>query len=82
MKNSITPNLVQSLDAAMLHLTVHRALTLTDIRSFTMVHDSYGTHAGRPRGLPRLVQSQRRIGVPNHLFALVKPERRFVGGRW
>jgi DNA-directed RNA polymerase len=41
----ISPNFVHSLDAAHLMRTVAKAHAL-GLRSFAMVHDSYGTHAG------------------------------------
>lgn len=44
--NAIAPNLVHSLDAAALMLTVIKAYTEKGVRAFAMVHDSYGTHAG------------------------------------
>ena len=42
--NSITPNLVHSLDASHLMRTVNR-LYSEGLRDFAMVHDSYGVHA-------------------------------------
>lgn len=43
--NAMAPNVVHSLDAAALMLTVTAAAREQDGMSFTMVHDSYGTHA-------------------------------------
>ena len=45
MKNSIAPNYVHSLDAAAMMLTVQAAAD-QGLHSFSMVHDSYATHAG------------------------------------
>lgn len=44
MLNSISPNFVHSLDAAMLMATVNSCATL-GINHFAMIHDSYATHA-------------------------------------
>jgi DNA-directed RNA polymerase len=48
--NAISPNFVHSLDAAVLMHTVLRA-SEQGIDSFAMVHDSYGTQAGRAHTL-------------------------------
>lgn len=42
--NGISPNIIHSLDAAALMLTVNRAADC-GVTHFAMVHDSYGTHA-------------------------------------
>ena len=42
--SGISPNVIHSLDAAMLVETVNR-MSKTGIKSFAMIHDSYGTHA-------------------------------------
>ena len=52
MKSGASPNIVHSLDAAHLMLTVNRCLQ-EDITAFAMVHDSYATHA---EDAPRLAQ--------------------------
>jgi DNA-directed RNA polymerase, mitochondrial len=52
---SIAPNFVHSLDAAHLQRTVVRAHEL-GIRSFAMVHDSYGTTAGNAQDLQELLR--------------------------
>ena len=44
MSNSISPNFVHSLDASMLMDTVN-VCSSKGIKSFAMIHDSYGTHA-------------------------------------
>jgi DNA-directed RNA polymerase, mitochondrial len=51
----IAPNFVHSLDAAHLQRTVVRAHEL-GIRSFAMVHDSYGTTAGNAQVLQELLR--------------------------
>src|SRR5262249_52432302 len=43
--SAIAPNFVHSLDAAHLMRTVN-ACRKKEIRSFSLIHDSYGTHAG------------------------------------
>jgi DNA-directed RNA polymerase len=43
--NAVAPNVVHSLDAAALMLTVNAAAA-RGVTAFGMVHDSYGTHAG------------------------------------
>lgn len=42
--NGISPNFVHSMDASHLVLTINKALD-AGIKSFAMIHDSYGTHA-------------------------------------
>lgn len=43
-RSAISPNYVHSLDASALMLTVQKSLT-KNLRSFAMIHDSYGTLA-------------------------------------
>lgn len=43
--NGVAPNFVHSMDAAHLKLTVNECHA-QGVRSFSMIHDSYGTHAG------------------------------------
>jgi len=43
--NGISPNIIHSLDAAALMMTVNRASD-SGVTHFALVHDSYGTHAG------------------------------------
>jgi DNA-directed RNA polymerase len=43
-KNGIAPNVIHSMDASHLFLTVLDAVD-SDIRSFCLIHDSFGTHA-------------------------------------
>lgn len=52
MRNGASPNIIHSLDAAHLMLTVNRC-TGEGIRAFAMVHDSFATHAA---DAPRLAQ--------------------------
>jgi DNA-directed RNA polymerase len=47
---SISPNFVHSLDAAAMFRTIIR-LCAMGVTSFAMIHDSYGTHAGRATAL-------------------------------
>jgi DNA-directed RNA polymerase len=49
------PNVIHSFDAAHLSLTVNAAYA-AGIRSFAMIHDSYGTHAGRTTCLAGLLR--------------------------
>jgi DNA-directed RNA polymerase len=44
MINGVSPNVVHSVDSAALHLTTCRANDL-GIWDFSMIHDSYSTHA-------------------------------------
>lgn len=55
-RNSIAPNIVHSLDAAALMLTVSEASAL-GVRSFGMVHDSYATTPGEAEALYRCTRS-------------------------
>lgn len=51
----ISPNFVHSLDASHLMLTVSKAHA-RGMRSFAMVHDSYGTHAGNAGALHTILR--------------------------
>jgi DNA-directed RNA polymerase len=53
--NAIAPNVVHSLDAAALMLTVHMAQS-EGLTHFAMIHDSYGTHAGDMELLSRVTR--------------------------
>lgn len=48
--NGVSPNLVHSLDAAVLAFTVDASLD-AGIKAFAMVHDSFGTHAAKVSAL-------------------------------
>ena len=54
-RNAISPNLVHSLDAAHMMLTVVRA-EQEGIKSFAMIHDSFGTTAAETEDLFRVVR--------------------------
>jgi DNA-directed RNA polymerase len=54
-EQGISPNFVHSLDAAHLMRTVTKAVA-GGMRSFAMVHDSYGTHAGNAGVLHRILR--------------------------
>ncbi|PTS86465.1 DNA-dependent RNA polymerase [Pseudomonas sp. HMWF032] len=56
-RNGISPNFIHSMDASHLMETVHAASDL-GIRSFAMIHDSFGTHAGNSHLLFRAVREQ------------------------
>lgn len=56
-KNGIAPNFVHSLDAAHLMLTV-LAAGERGLHSFSVIHDSYGTHAGKAAELARILREQ------------------------
>lgn len=45
-KNSSAPNLIHGLDTSLLHGTVHRCHN-RGVRSFCLVHDSYGVHPNK-----------------------------------
>ncbi|WP_018123401.1 DNA-directed RNA polymerase [Desulfovibrio oxyclinae] len=53
--NGISPNFVHSLDAAALMKTVYEALK-KDVRSFAMVHDSYGVPAADAANMARTLR--------------------------
>lgn len=55
--NSISPNWVHSMDASHMRLTVRRAWE-EGLRSFSLVHDSYGTHAGNAAALAYYLREQ------------------------
>lgn len=55
--NSISPNWVHSMDASHMRLTVRRAWE-EGVRSFSLVHDSYGTHAGNAPQLAYFLREQ------------------------
>lgn len=46
-RNGAAPNYIHSQDAAHMALTVNRARDAYGIRHWSMIHDSYGTHAAR-----------------------------------
>lgn len=56
-KNGIAPNFVHSLDAAHLMLTI-QAAGERGLRSFSVIHDSYGTHAGKAGVLAEVLREQ------------------------
>lgn len=55
--NGISPNWVHSMDAAHLRATVRRGWR-EGIRSFSLVHDSYGTHAGNAPVLAQILREE------------------------
>lgn len=55
MTNGISPNFVHSLDASHLMKTINRSYEM-GIRAFSMVHDSYGTHAANIDKLARYLR--------------------------
>lgn len=55
--SSIAPNFVHSLDASAMMLTVNAAVA-AGIKHFAMIHDSYGTHAGRTEDLARILRAE------------------------
>ena len=72
MVNAIAPNIVHSLDAAALYLTVYKCLS-QGVTSFAMVHDSFGTHAAdAPVLADALRQSYSEIFGGNYLLDLHK----------
>lgn len=56
MTQSISPNFVHSMDAAHLQHTVNKAYA-AGIRSFAMIHDSYGTHASDADKLAEILRA-------------------------
>ena len=55
--SAIAPNFVHSMDASALMLTIGACLD-EGITSFAMIHDSYGTHAGRTDDLARILRQK------------------------
>ncbi len=57
-KNTLAsaPNVVHSLDASALVLTVCRMMEIVDAPAFSMIHDSYGTHAADCETLNRVLR--------------------------
>lgn len=53
----VPPNFVHSLDAAHLQRTITRAVT-EGISAFSMIHDSYGTHAGNAMALAHILREE------------------------
>ena len=54
---AISPNFVHSMDGAHLLLTVRKA-SFHGIKHFYLVHDNYGTHAGRCDELARILRTE------------------------
>jgi DNA-directed RNA polymerase len=55
--NGISPNWVHSMDASHMRATV-RACWREGMRSFCLIHDSYGTHAGNAAVLAEVLREQ------------------------
>lgn len=55
--NAVAPNMIHSLDAAALQLTVSAAVE-AGITHFLTIHDSYGTHAADMTALSRILREQ------------------------
>ena len=55
--NSISPNWVHSMDASHMRATVRRSYR-EGVRSFSLIHDSYGTHAGNTDALAYYLREQ------------------------
>lgn len=55
--NGISPNWVHSMDASHMRATVRRCWK-EGLRSFSLIHDSYGTHAGNAWALSRLLREE------------------------
>jgi DNA-directed RNA polymerase len=55
-KSAISPNVIHSLDASHLLLTVLDAVD-ADIRSFSLIHDSFGTHAADTEKFFHIIRS-------------------------
>ncbi len=55
--SGISPNWVHSMDAAHMQLTVNRCYE-EGIRSFSLIHDSYGTHAGNAWAMAQFLREE------------------------
>lgn len=51
MITSVAPNMVHSLDAAHMFLTIAKCMKVHGINFFACIHDSFGTHAGYSQSL-------------------------------
>jgi DNA-directed RNA polymerase len=55
--SGISPNWVHSMDAAHMQLTVSRCHDM-GMRSFSLIHDSYGTHAGNAWAMAQYLREE------------------------
>jgi len=55
--NGISPNWVHSMDASHMRATVRRCWN-EGMRSFSLIHDSYGTHAGNAWALAKFLREE------------------------
>lgn len=72
--SGISPNFVHSLDAAHLTRTVNYCLD-EGVTAFAMIHDSYGSHAGKAEDLSRLL---RRAFVDQYSGAVLEDFRKQI----
>ncbi len=56
--SGISPNWIHSLDASHMKLTIAKCVKEHKINSFCMIHDSYGTHAGRAQTLATVLRQE------------------------
>lgn len=75
-RSGIAPNLIHSFDAAHLQLTVLKALA-KGVDHFSMIHDSYGTHA---EDLPKLSRCLRESAVEIYSRNQLEEIRKNLGG--
>ena len=82
-RNGISPNFVHSMDASHLMLTVLECHS-KGIRSFAMIHDSYGTHAGQAQTMFKSVRevfvrtySENNVlqDMHDHVMNMLSPEQ-------
>lgn len=71
--NSISPNVVHSLDASHLMLTVANA-DEAGIHSFALIHDSFGTHAGKTEEFYDIIRSSMIELYADDVFNILRDE--------
>lgn len=57
-KQSISPNFVHSIDASLLTKSVLTANSQADVWDFSMIHDSYGTHAPKCEAFNKIIRKE------------------------
>lgn len=74
-RNAIVPNLIHSLDAAHMMMTVNHLYDL-DVRHFAMIHDSYGVHASDVPLMNRVLREEFvKVYTPNVIRRFFEEQR-------
>ena len=75
-RNAIVPNLIHSLDAAHMMMTVNRLYDL-GVRHFAMIHDSYGVHASDVPLMNRVLREEFvKVYTPNVIGSFFEEQRK------